>query len=205
MTFNKPLFAFPFSPHMPAFVTDYDVAMAYEFFLGRTPESASVIADHKQRRFDDLVTRFIHSDEFIDSTAHPLRTGESVARLDHTRGPNRSQTSWLLKNFVMDETAQQSLYGAGSWDKFFRILLVFDPQDAAAPTLPPAAPPPIPEPSPEDALAEAEAASLAALAPLPAFVPPIEQDRVRWATIMLGKLTQIEMLLSEIRELLDEN
>jgi hypothetical protein len=197
MTLKKPHFVFPFSPHMPAFVTDYDVAMAYEFFLGRTPESAAVIADHKQRRFDDLVTRFIHSEEFIESTARPMLRGAAVARLDHTRAPNRSQTSWLIKNFIMDEAAQQALYSAQSWDKFFRVLLNVDPVDADGVAEP--------EPTIEYIPPEPEPPPFADLPPVPAFMPLSNAENSGRSGEIQEKLAQIEGLIGEIRALLAED
>ncbi len=159
---SKPAFAFPFHSDIPEFVTDYDVAMAYEFFLGRTPESATVIGDHKKRRFDDLVIRFIHSDEFLDSTCRPLREGNPVRRLDHTKAPTRHQITWMIKNFVIDEADEARLYAAASWGEFFRTLLLLD-------GVPPEA-------------------------PAPAVASPVQ--------LVLAKLSQIEALIGEVRELL---
>ncbi len=174
MTLDKPGFAFPFASQLPAFCSDYDVAMAYEFFLGRTPESSSVISVHKQRRFDDMVTGFIHSEEFHESTLSKLASGTIVSRLDHTKAPNHSQRSWLINNFTIDDIAQQSLYKAPTWNHFFCILLGLD-NLAEAPG----------DQTPSDLSSPPEASQ--------------PHDGVR---MIAEKFAQMEILMKDIRELL---
>ena len=115
---------FPFlADDMLGPVTDYDVAMAYEFFLGRPPENSTAINSHKQRRFDDMIKAFIGSDEFLAATYQNLMTGRLASRPDNTRAPSRQQMSWITKKLVLTEEQRNDLYSAESWEKFFNKLL----------------------------------------------------------------------------------
>jgi hypothetical protein len=107
-------------------VTDYDVAMAYELFLGRSPENSAAINSHKQRRFDDMIKAFVGSGEFSAATYQNLIAGHPISRPDNTRSPSRQQMSWITKKMILTEEERNSLYASESWESFFNKLLVND-------------------------------------------------------------------------------
>ena len=105
-------------------VTDYDVAMAYELFLGRSPENSTAINSHKQRRFDDMIKAFIQSGEFSAATYANLIAGHPVSRPDNTRSPSRQQLSWITKKMILTEEERNDLFATESWESFFDKLVV---------------------------------------------------------------------------------
>ena len=105
-------------------VTDYDVAMAYDFFLGRPPENSAAINSHKQRRFDNMIQEFIRSGEFTAASYQNLIAGHAVSRPDNTRSPSRQQISWITKKMIMTEEERIALYAAESWEELFNKLLI---------------------------------------------------------------------------------
>jgi hypothetical protein len=107
-------------------VTDYDVAMAYELFLGRSPENSTAINSHKQRRFDDMIKTFIRSEEFSTATYNNLAAGNPVSRPDNTRSPSRQQMSWITKKMILTEEERNDLYTSDSWESFFNKIILDD-------------------------------------------------------------------------------
>lgn len=106
-------------------VTDYDVVMAYEVFLGRHPESSSAIDYHKSATFSEMIAGFLASREFEDNVYNPLKFSRPVMRGDYKRPPSEDQLSWLLHYIVFSDKQKQALRSAESWSEFFKYFLAF--------------------------------------------------------------------------------
>jgi hypothetical protein len=115
---------FSFSTHKAlSHVTDYDVHMAYDFFLGRPPENPAVIDSHKKLQFHGLVRQFIQSDEFMDSVYNKLLNKVKISRLDNTLLPSRRQIAWITEIITFEEDEIKGFFLAKTWDDFFGKFL----------------------------------------------------------------------------------
>jgi hypothetical protein len=114
--------AFAFRPAAGNALTDYDVVMAFELFLGRNPESAAVIDYHKAKSFPSMVAGCLGSPEFAETVVRPLRAGVKVRRGDYRGKPSVEQLAWLARYIVLDSAQLDSLEQAPDWAGFFQAL-----------------------------------------------------------------------------------
>ena len=114
--------AFAFRPAAGNALTDYDVVMAFELFLGRNPESAAVIDFHRAKSFPSMMAGCLGSPEFTDTVVRPLRAGVKVRRGDYRGKPSVEQLAWLARYIVLDTAQIDSLEQAPDWAGFFQAL-----------------------------------------------------------------------------------
>jgi hypothetical protein len=103
-------------------LSDHDTIMGYEFFLGRNPETASVIAEHRSKGFPKMMVTFMTSPEFAEKVLTPVRSGGPVRRGDYRRRPSEEQTEWLRDFVEFDEEQEKALNTARDWTEYFRAL-----------------------------------------------------------------------------------
>jgi hypothetical protein len=114
--------AFAFRPAAGNALTDYDVVMAFELFLGRNPESAAAIDYHKAQSFPSMMAGCLASPEFAETVTRPLRAGVKVRRGDYRGKPSVEQLAWLARYIVLDTAQVDSLETAPDWAGFFQAL-----------------------------------------------------------------------------------
>jgi hypothetical protein len=117
---NTPVFAF--KPAAMNALTDRDTIMGYEFFLGRNPEAAHVIAEHRSKGFPSMMATFMTSTEFIEKIVQPLMSNKPVVRGDYRRRPSDEQLEWLSSFVEFTEDQQSTLDKARNWSEYFRAL-----------------------------------------------------------------------------------
>jgi hypothetical protein len=102
--------------------TERDVIMCYEFFFGRNPETAFVIADKKSLGFPAMIAALMRSDEFTDKVVRPLRSGRPVDRGDYRKRPSAEQLEWLMGLVEFTVEQEKALNEAANWSEYFRAL-----------------------------------------------------------------------------------
>ena len=127
MRTERPDVNFSFSTHkVLSHVTDYDVHMAYDFFLGRPPENSAVINSHKELKFDGMVNQFVQSDEFRSSVYDRIIDSHKIIRLDNTQLPSRRQIAWITEIVTFEEDEIKGFFLTKTWDDFFSKFLSLD-------------------------------------------------------------------------------
>ncbi len=120
--FERKAPVFAFRPAAGNALTDYDVVMAFEIFLGRNPESAAVIDYHKAKTFPGMMAGCLGSREFTETVVRPMRTGVKLRRGDYRGKPSVEQLAWLARYIVLDTAQLDSLEQAPDWAGFFQAL-----------------------------------------------------------------------------------
>jgi hypothetical protein len=117
---KRPEFSFTRAAFEP--LSDYDAVMAFELFLGRSPESSAVIDFHKSQSFPNMMAGCLASSEFADNVILPMRAGQPIRRGDYRGQPSREQRDWLAHFLTLDDAQRRQLDDAQSWSAFFRAL-----------------------------------------------------------------------------------
>lgn len=105
---------------------DYDVLMCYQIFLGRNPESSSVIGYWKQQPIRDMVLGFLRSEEFADFAVHRVSLGTRVVYWGVGTVLTAEHISWLQSMVLLPEDQTAALTRATSWQEVFGILSAID-------------------------------------------------------------------------------
>ena len=85
-----------FTPKADRMAREQDIVICYQIFLGRDPESRSVIEGAKRQAVRELILRLLASEEFAKQVARPLARGEQLPHNKNRRPPTRVQISWLI-------------------------------------------------------------------------------------------------------------
>jgi GT2 family glycosyltransferase len=113
---------FNFHPEPPGPLTDYDVVMAFGVFLGRDPESSSVIDYHRSQSFPNIMAGCLASSEFHEGTILPMQSRQPPQRNDCRSRPSDEQIDWLSGHVMFTEAERDSLAAAPDWGGFFHAL-----------------------------------------------------------------------------------
>jgi len=149
---------FKFHPAPPGPLTDYDVVMAFGIFLGRDPESSSVIDYHRAQTFPNIMAGCLASTEFLEGTILPMRSRQQLRRNDCRSRPSEEQIDWLAGHLMFTPDERGALADAPDWSSFFHALHLIGGVDLLK-DVPPAPDPAPPVVSPADSSAAPMAAA----------------------------------------------
>ncbi len=114
--------------------TDLDVLMCYQIFLGRDPESSTVIDEAKAVAIADFVHRCLASDEFRGHVLPALMARRPLRHEVHGPAPAAVHLAWLASMITCDEAAHQTVAAVQTWHDVFALLARLDAfPDCAAP------------------------------------------------------------------------
>ncbi len=112
-----------FTPASDAPVTDRDVLLGYQVFLGRDPENSFVIASARANPLHGMIRGWITSDEFTNAILAPLEAGRPLPHETGSPGPDPDQTEWVIRHLDLDPASRADVQGALSWRDLLQVLV----------------------------------------------------------------------------------
>ena len=122
-------------PQLHGAVQDADVVNGYRFFLGRDPESLETIADKRDATRDELVAKFMESDEYEERVVRPLLDGRTPAGGHFANPPSEAILAWAIGFLPLAVAGADQLALAPSWLAAHAIVLADPGMREALPQL----------------------------------------------------------------------